>query len=447
MTDPVPSASLAGARAFLPASASDYLPRAQLETLQSHRLRRVVARAYEAVPLYRQRMHKAGVAPDDIRGVCDLVRLPFTSRADLRAGYPSALWAVPADRVARVHTSGGAGGDPIAVAYTRGDMAVCTEVMVRCLACCEAHERDVIQNACGHHLLTDGLGFQTGAEALGATVIPISGGDADHQVGVMKDFNVSVVCSTPSYFLHMAERAEKLGIDLRTLPLRVGAFVGAPWSESVRRRIEDVGGIKAYYIFGLDEFAGPGVGAEGCYQNGLHIFEDHFYPEIVEPESGALLPPGREGELVLTTLSKDATPLIRYRTGELAVIRSAPCPCGRTLRQIVRAGRRGESACVVRGVSISPSRIEEALLAVEGAVPHHQIVVTQEKGLDQIEVQIEITPEIFSDRVGAVETLETRLAQKIGESAGVPIAVRLVEPRSIPPGAPGAGRIVDRRAG
>ncbi len=443
------SASIAvsdGQAPFYPASSLDFVPVKQLRALQSHRLRHVIGHVYENVALYRQRMHKVGVTPADIRGVEDIERLPFTTKADLRDTYPSGMFAVPATQIASLHTSSGATGEPIVVAYTRKDMQVWTEVIVRCLVACEFHPRDVVQNACGHHLFADGLGLQAGVEALGATVIPISGGDADHQVTVMRDFNVSAVCSTPSYFLYLVERAEKFGIDLRKLPLRVGAFVGGPWSESIRRRIEATSGIRAYYIFGLAELIGPGIGTEGCHQNGLHIFEDHFYPEIVDPDTGEILPPDKEGELVLTTLSKEAMPLIRYRTGELAAMRSEPCPCGRTLRQIRRVGRRGEDMCVVQGVSVYPSQIEAALLAVEGNLPHYQIVLTQDKGQDQIEVQIEITPEIFSDRVSAMEALETQLAREIGDALSIPVSVRLVEPRSIDRSSEGLRRVIDRRA-
>ncbi len=430
---------------FYPASSLDFLPHKQLRALQSHRLRHTVGHVYENVSLYRQRMHKAVLTPADIRGIEDIERLPFTTKADLRETYPSGMFAVPESQIASLHTSSGATGEPVVVAYTRRDMEVWTEVIVRCLVSCEFHQRDIVQNACGHHLFADGLGLQAGAEALGATVIPVSGGDADHQVMVMKDFNVSAICSTPSYFLYLVERAGKMGVDLRKLPLRVGAFVGGPWSEAIRQRIEASAGIKAYYIFGLAELIGPGIGAEGCFQNGLHIFEDHFYPEIVDPETGEVLPPDREGELVLTTLSKEAMPLVRYRTEELALIRGEACPCGRTLRQIRRVGRRGEEMCVIQGVSVYPSQIEAALLAVKGSLPHYQIVLTQEQGLDQAEVQIEITPEIFSDRVSAMEMLEAQLAYEIGDALSIPVAVRLVEPRSIERGGDRRTRVIDRR--
>lgn len=430
---------------LIPASSLDFLPRNQLTALQSHRLRRIVGHVYENVPLYRQRMHKKGLTPGEIRGIEDIGKLPFTTKADLKETYPCGMLAVPASQIANLHTSSDTGGEPMVVAYTKRDMQVWTEVIVRCLAACEFHERDIVQNACGYHLFTDGLGLQAGAEALGATVIPISGGDVDHQVRVMKDFNVSAVCSTPSYFLYLVERAGKLGIDLRKLPLRVGAFVGGPWSEAIRRRIEEAAGIKAYYIFGLAELVGLGVGTEGCFQNGLHLFEDHFYPEIVDPDTGEVLPPEKEGELVLTTLSKEAMPLIRYRTGELACMAADPCPCGRTLRRIRRAGRSGEAMCVIQGISVYPSQIEAALLAVEGNLPHYQIVLTQDKGLDQVEVQIEITPEIFSDRVSAMEAVEGRLGREIGEALSIPVAVRLVEPRSIERAGDKARRIIDKR--
>ncbi len=431
---------------FHPASSPDFLPREQLRGLQSHRLRQVVARAYEHVAVYRQRMNKHGLTPAEIRGVADLPKLPFTLQSDLADTYPTGMLAVPIQQVVRLHPPGGtAAGKPTVVAYTRGDLDAWTELLVRCLASCGIHQGDVVLNAWGHHLFTDGLGVHCAAETLGATVVPISGGDTDHQIMVMKDFGVSAVCSTPSYFLHLAERAEKIGVDLHELPLRAGAFVAEPWSDAIRRRIEESAGIKAYDVYALPEVLGPGVGAECCQQNGVHVFEDHFYPEIVDPESGDPLDDGREGELVLTALTKEAMPLIRYRTPDLAAIVVEPCPCGRTMRRVRRIGRRSEDMSVIQGVNVFPSQIEAVLLAGVGTLPPYRIVLTEEDGLDQAEVQIEVTPQIFSDQVGFMERLQSKLGHEIEHALGIPARVRLVEPRSIERTGGEARRVVDKR--
>ena len=430
---------------FHPASSPDYVPLQQLRHLQSQRLRRMVCGAYENVSLYRQRMQKHGLTPAEIHDVEDLHKLPFTVKADLRDKYPLGMFAVPIQQVVRLHPPSGATGKPIVVAYTRHDLEVWTELLVRCLASCGIDQGDVIQNACGYNLFADGLGLHYAAETLGATVIPISGGDTDHQVMVMRDFGVSAICSTPSYFLYLIERAEKIGVNLRELPLRAGAFIAEPWSEAMRRRIEESVGIKAYEIYGLPEIIGPGVGAECPHQNGLHVFEDHFYPEIVDPATGDPLADGQEGELVLTTLSKEAMPLIRYRTPDLAAIITEPCPCGRTMRRIRRIGRRGDEVFVIRGVNVLLSQIEAALLGVEGTLPDYQIVLTQEKGLDQVEVRIEVTPQIVSDQVGAIESLQRKLAEQIEHNAGVRVPVRFVEPHTIQRGPDKAKRVIDKR--
>jgi len=372
--------------------------------------------------------------------------LPFTTKADLSDAYPIGMLTVPIQQIVHLHPTSGITGRPIVVGYTRRDLESWTEVIVRCLASCGIHQGDVVQNACGYNLFIDGLGLHYGAETLGATVIPISGGDTDHQIMVMKDFSVSAICCTPSYFMYLVEKAEKLGIDLRELPLRAGAFVTDSWSDAMRRRIEESAGIKAYDIYGLPEIIGPGIGAECCHQNGLHIFEDHFYPEIVDPESGDLLGDGEEGELVLTTLNREAMPLIRYRTPDLAAIIAEPCQCGRTMRRIRRIARRGGEMCVVEGVSVFPSQIEAALMTVEGALPNYQIVLTQEKGLDRVEVQIEVTARIISDQIGAMEGLQSKLADEIEHSLGIRVPVRLVEPHTIERSSDKDQRVVDRRA-
>lgn len=430
---------------FHPASAPDYIPLEQLRHLQSSRLRHVVRLAYEKVPLYRQRMDERGLTPDRICSVQDIARLPFTVKTDLRDTYPFGLFAVPMNEIVRLHASSGTTGKPIVVAYTQADLDVWTNVIVRSLASYGLHRGDVIQNAYGYGLFTGGLGLHYGGEALGATVIPISGGNTDRQIMVMKDFGVSAICCTPSYFLHIIDRAQEIGVDLRQMPLRVGAFGAEPWTEGMRARIQEAANIRAYDIYGLSEIIGPGVAAECFAQDGLHLFEDHFYPEIIDPETGEVLPDGSEGELVLTTLSKEAMPMLRYRTRDITAIYSEPCPCGRTIRRMRRITHRSDDMFIVRGINVFPSQIETALLAVKETLPHYQIVLTRERGLDQVEVQIEVTPEVFSDKIGALEELQGRIGRQIEHTVGIRVAVSLVEPHTIQRSEGKAKRVIDKR--
>ncbi|MFZ5831812.1 MAG: phenylacetate--CoA ligase [Planctomycetota bacterium] len=430
---------------FHPASSADYVPLSHLRELQLRRLREVAARAYENVELYRQRMQDRRVTPDDIRSLEDIALLPFTVKNDLRDTYPFGLFASPMRDVVRLHASSGTTGKPIVVAYNQHDLGVWSNVMVRTLAAAGLHEGDIIQNSYGYGLFTGGLGAHYGAEALGATVIPTSGGNTDRQIMVMKDFGVSAICCTPSYFLHILDRAAELGVELRELALRAGIFGAEPWTEAMRRRIEQAAGIKAYDIYGLTEIIGPGVGAECCRQQGLHIFEDHFYPEVIDPESGAPLPDGQSGELVLTTLSKQAMPMLRYRTRDVTCIIPEPCACGRSIRRIRRISHRTDDMFIIRGVNVFPSQIESALLEVDGTLPHYQIMLTREKGLDQVEAQIEVTPELLSDQVGAMEDLQVRLAKQIEHTVGIRVKVSLVEPQTIARSEGKAKRVFDRR--
>ena len=390
-------------------------------------------------------MDERGLSPESLCAPSDLGRFPFTTKADLRDTYPFGLFASPMSEVVRLHASSGTTGKPIVVAYTREDLDVWTNSMVRALAACGLTHGDVVQNAYGYGLFTGGLGAHYGAEALGATVIPISGGNTDRQIMVMRDFKVTAICCTPSYFLHLVERAGELGVDIRDLPLRAGIFGAEPWTDSMRRRIQAEAGIQAFDIYGLSEIVGPGVAIECSCQDGLHIFEDHFYPEIVDPESGEPLPDGAEGELVLTTLSKRAMPMIRYRTRDITRLIASPCGCGRTLRRMERISRRSDDMFIIRGVNVFPSQIEAALLAVEGTLPHYQIILTRQKGLDAIEVQVEITPEFFSDKVGAMEGLHERLMDSLDHILGLRVAVRLVEPHTIQRSEGKAKRVIDRR--
>jgi phenylacetate-CoA ligase len=423
----------------------DYLPLPQLRDLQLQRLRQMVERAYDRVPLIRSRMEAGGLTPADVRSLDDLVKLPFTTKADLRDTYPFGLLASPLSEVVRFHASSGTTGKPIVVAYTQEDIADWSRVMLRSFAACGLHRGDIIQNAYGYGLFTGGLGAHYGAEALGAAVVPISGGNTDRQIMVMKDFGVTALCCTPSYFLHLIERAAELGVDLKQLPLRAGVFGAEPWTEAMRRHIESESPIKAYDIYGLSEIIGPGVAMECRCQAGPHIFEDLFLPEIIHPETGAVLPDGAEGELVLTTLCKRAMPMIRYRTRDITALAAEPCECGRTLRRICRIGRRSDDMLIIRGVNVFPSQIEAALLAVEGALPHYQILVDRLKGLDVLEVQVEVTSAVFSDTVGALEKLQARISHSIERVVGIRAAVRLVEPHTLQRSEGKAKRVVDKR--
>ena len=428
-----------------PASAPDFMPSAELRQLQSSRLCQVVRRAYSHVALFRQRMNERGLTPQDIGGIEDIARLPMTIKNDLRDTYPYGLFASPLGDIVRLHASSGTTGKPIVVAYTQADLSVWTEVMVRTLAGYGLHAGDVVQNAYGYGLFTGGLGIHYGAEALGATVIPISGGNTDRQIMVMRDFGTSAICCTPSYFLHILDRAEEIGVDLRTFSLRAGCFGAEPWTDAMRRRIEAAAGIRAFDIYGLTEIVGPGVGAECMAQDGLHIFEDHFFPEIVDPESLEPLPDGSEGELVLTTLSKQAMPMIRYRTRDITSILSERCSCGRTIRRIRRITHRSDDMFIIRGVNVFPSQIESAILTVDGISTYYQIYLTRQRDLDQIEVRIEVTPGVLSDRIGAMENLQQRLAQQIERVIGLRVTVRLVEPHSIQRSEGKAQRVFDLR--
>jgi phenylacetate-CoA ligase len=432
-----------GAPGYHPASAPDYLPRRELEGLQLARLRRVVRRAFDKVPLLRERMEARGLAPD-LHGLPDLGAFPFTVKADLRDTYPFGLFASPMEEIVRLHASSGTTGKPIVVAYTESDLRVWTSVMVRSFAACGLHQGDVLQNAYGYGLFTGGLGAHYGAEALGATVIPISGGNTERQLMVLQDFGVTAISCTPSYFIHLVERAREAGIGFGKL--RVGIFGAEPWSESMRRHIQEESGIRAHDIYGLSEIIGPGVGIECPAQQGLHLFEDHFYPEIVDPETGAVLPDGAEGELVLTTLTKQAMPMLRYRTRDITALDPTPCRCGRTLRRIRRIGRRSDDMFIIRGVNVFPSQVETALLSVEGTLPHYQIVLTREKGLDEMEVQVEVTADRFSDEIRGLQRLQAELGDAVEHVLGIRVKITLVAPRTLARSEGKAKRVVDRRS-
>jgi phenylacetate-CoA ligase len=430
---------------FATASAPDFQSGEHLREVQAERLRLTVRRAYDHVARFRERLRERGMVPEDVRGLDDLSALPFTVKADLRDTYPFGLFASPMADIVRLHASSGTTGKPIVVAYTREDIALWQEVMMRTLLACGLHAGDIVQNSYGYGLFTGGLGAHYGAEALGATVIPTSGGNTDRQILVLRDFGVTAICSTPSYLAHLLERAAEMGIDVPALPLRAAILGAEPWSDEMGRRLEAMGGLRTYDIYGLSEIIGPGVASMCPCQQGLHVFEDHFYPEIIDPETGAVLPPGAEGELVLTTLTKQAMPMIRYRTRDITAILTEPCPCGRTLRRIRRIGRRSDDMLIVRGVNVFPSQIEAALMAVEGTLPHYQIVLTRDKGLDQIEVQVEVTPAWFTDEIRGLEDFRRRLGEAIERIVGLRVGVTLVEPQTIERSQGKAKRVIDRR--
>ena len=428
-----------------PVSAPDYMSASALQATQLARLQAIVTRAYDHVKLFRQRMDERKLKPRDIHTLDNVHKLPFTIKTDLRDTYPYGLFASDLRDVVRLHASSGTTGKPIVVGYTREDIAVWTEVIARSFAACGLHAGDILQNAYGYGLFTGGLGAHYGAEALGATVIPISGGNTERQITVLKDFGVTAICCTPSYFLHLLDQGAQLGVDFKQLPLRAGIFGAEPWTQGMRERIEAESRLKAYDIYGLTEIIGPGVAIECSCQNGLHIFEDHFLAEIVDTETLEPLPAGSEGELVLTTLSKQAMPLIRYRTRDITALVAEPCPCGRTLRRMRRIGRRSDDMFIIRGVNVFPSQIEAALLRVEGTLPHYQIVLTREQDLDQMEVQVEVTTEVFSDEVRVLEDLQRKLVHSIETITGIRVAIRLVAPRSLPRSEGKAKRVIDKR--
>jgi phenylacetate-CoA ligase len=431
---------------FHPASATDYLPLPQLRALQLSRLRAIVARAYEHQKLFRNRMTERHLAPAHITSLASLAHLPFTVKSDLRDTYPFGLFASPMQDIVRLHASSGTTGKPIVVAYTKADLDVWQEVMVRTFAACGVHSGDIVQNAYGYGLFTGGLGAHYGAEALGATVIPISGGNTERQLMVLADFGVTAICCTPSYFLHLFEKVLAAGgAGAKPAQLRVGIFGAEPWSEAMRQRIQLESGIKAYDIYGLSEIIGPGVASECSCQNGLHVFEDHFLPEIINSETGEVLPDGSEGELVLTTLSKQAMPMIRYRTRDITLLHTETCPCGRTLRRIRRITRRSDDMFIIRGINVFPSQVETALLQVEGTMPHYQIVLTRTHDLDEMEVKVEVLPEVFSDKIRALESLQKKLSHALENTLGLRAKVTLVAPQTITRSEGKAKRVLDQR--
>ncbi|GHT35962.1 phenylacetate-coenzyme A ligase [Planctomycetales bacterium] len=424
----------------------DYLTKDHLREIQWKKFEIILRHTYENSPWYRGQMLQQKLTPADIKSFDDMRKLPFITKQVLRDTYPFGLFAVPLEKIVRMHASSGTTGKPIVVAHTQEDLAVWSQSVVRSLRGYGVGPGDILQNAYGYGLFTGGLGLHDGGQALGVTVVPISGGNTERQVMLMRDFGATVVSCTPSYFLHIIDKAQSMGVDLRQLPIRVGAFGAEPWSDEMRQRIEIEAEIKAYDIYGLTEICGPGVGAECVHQNGTHIFEDHFYPEIIDPDTLEPLPDGQEGELVFTTLDRFAMPMIRYRTRDLTSLMTEQCPCGRTIRRMKRIKARSDDMIIIRGVNVFPGQIEAALLAVEGTAPHYQIILTREfGGLDEIEIKLEVKPEDFSDKIRDIETFQSKVRHEIGRITGIHAKITLVQPGTIPRSEGKAKRVIDNR--
>jgi len=422
------------------------LPREALAALQLKRLQNVVQRVSANVPFYQRQFEAAKVQPDQIKSLDDLRRIPFTLKQDMRDNYPYGLFAVPLDQIVRIHASSGTTGKPTVVGYTAKDIENWTELMARSFAAAGAHRGDVIHNAYGYGLFTGGLGAHYGAEKLGASVIPMSGGNTKRQILIMQDFGSTVLTCTPSYSLYLAEAATDEGVDIKNLKLRIGIFGAEPWSESMRWEIEAKLGLKAIDIYGLSEILGPGVGIE-CLeaQRGLHIWEDHFLPEIINPDTGETLPPGEMGELVITTLTKEGIPMIRYRTRDITRLIPEPCKCGRTHTRLERMSGRSDDMLIIRGVNVFPSQIESVLMKIEGVEPHYQLIVGREENLDTLEIQVEVTESSFSDEIKVMQKLAEEIREQIKDFLGVTCKVRLVEPKTLARSEGKAQRVIDKR--
>jgi phenylacetate-CoA ligase len=422
------------------------LPRGALEALQLKRLVATAERVYSTVPFYKKTFDQAGIKPSDIKSLKDLRRLPFTNKIDLRDNYPFGLFAVPMEQVVRIHASSGTTGKSTVVGYTRRDINTWAELMARSLAAAGAHKNDIIHNAYGYGLFTGGLGVHYGAEKLGASVIPISGGNSKRQIVIMQDFGSTVLTCTPSYALFLAETADEMGVDFKNLKLKVGIFGAEPWSEKMRDEIERKLNIQAIDIYGLSEVIGPGVSIE-CLEakRGLHIFEDHFIPEIIDPKSGEVLPYGQKGELVFTTVTKEAFPLIRYRTRDISVLYPEPCKCGRTHMRMERVSGRSDDMLIIRGVNVFPSQIESVLMNIEGVEPHYLLIVDRQGTLDTLEVHVEVNEKVFSDEVKNLQSLGRRIEKEIKDLLGVNAGVKLVEPKTIQRSEGKAQRVIDKR--
>lgn len=421
------------------------MDRSTLQEIQLKRLVETVKRVYTSVPYYRKKMQERGIIPEDIKSLDDLKKLPFTTKQDLRDNYPYGLFAVPLSEIVRIHASSGTTGKPTVVGYTKHDIGIWSEVMARTLVAAGADKHSFVQIAYGYGLFTGGLGVHYGAERIGASVIPISSGNTRRQIQIMVDFGTTVLACTPSYALYLAETMEEMGVDKSQLKLKSGVFGAEPWSENMRKEIESKLNIKAYDIYGLSEIIGPGVSFECEYQCGMHINEDHFLPEIINPETGEVLGEGEYGELVFTTITKEGLPLIRYRTRDITALHYDRCKCGRTLVRMEKVIGRTDDMIIIRGVNVFPSQIESVLLELGEVEPHYQLIVDRVNNLDVLEVLVEVSERMFSDEVKKLEQLEKKITKAIEETLGISVKVRLVEPKTIERSEGKAKRVIDKR--
>jgi len=422
------------------------MPREELRKLQGENLKTVVKHTYENVPVYRDRMKQKGVAPGDIRSIEDLVYLPFTEKTDLRDNYPTGLFAAPMKDIVRFQGSSGTTGKPTIAGYTARDIAMWSEIVARALTAAGTMDEDIVQVAYGYGLFTGGLGAHQGAEKIGAAVLPMSSGNTARQIMLMQDLGATVLCCTPSYAIHIGETIREMGIDPSTLKLKAGVFGAEPWTDGMRAHIETLLPIDALDIFGIAEICGPGVSFECLEKRGMHVCEDHFFVEIIDPDTCERLPAGTKGELVISTITKEGMPMLRYRTHDICELYEDACPCGRTTVRMSRLTGRTDDMLIIRGVNVFPTQIESVLVGIEGASPHYMIEVDRVGATDQLEVQVEITEGMFSDTVSAIERLANEISEKLKSALGVSAHVRMVEPKSIPRFEVGkAKRVIDHR--
>lgn len=421
------------------------MARTGLKRVQGERLVETVERVYFNVPYYRNKMQEAGLGPENIRSIDDISKLPFTTKNDLRDNYPFGLFAVPMSEIVRLHASSGTTGKSTVVGYTRSDISTWSEVMARTLTAAGANRNDFIQIAYGYGLFTGGLGLHYGGEKIGASVIPVSGGNTSRQLQLMHDFGTTLLACTPSYALYLAEAIQESGIDRNELKLRAGVFGAEPWTENMRKEIEQKLQIKALDIYGLSEVIGPGVAFECMEQNGLHINEDHFYPEVIDPETLLPLPEGSMGELVFTTITKQGLPLIRYRTRDLTRLNFEQCKCGRTMVRMEKCLGRTDDMLIIRGVNLFPSQIETVLLEMSEIKPHYRIIVDRVNNLDTLELQVEVDEVFFQDKISQLQALRSKLQDNLESATGLGIKVTLVEPKTIERSEGKAKRVIDNR--
>lgn len=421
------------------------MPREEIERLQLNRLQKTINKIYNSVPFYRNAFKERGLEPGDIKGLNDLRKLPFTTKQDLRNEYPYGLFAVPMDDVIRLHASSGTTGKPTVVGYTARDIENWSNLIARCLVFDGGNKSSVVQNAYGYGLFTGGIGLHYGVECLGATVVPISGGNTDRQLMLMQDFKTTILTCTPSYALYLADSGIERGVDFSSLPLKTGIFGAEPWSDNMRKQLEERLNITALDIYGLSEVMGPGVAMECPAKQGSHIFEDHFIAEVIDPDTGEPLPHGEQGELVITTINKEALPVIRYRTRDITSLHFEKCACGRTHVRMKRVSGRTDDMLIIRGVNVFPSQIESVLLEFGETEPHYLIEVYRKGELDAMEIKVELSEKMFSDTIRSLEDLEQRIRAKMLSVLNISARIKFVESKSLPRSEGKAKRVIDNR--